>query len=248
MALVQIQRSGRSNSAVIRRMEPEVVHIQNPINADGMPYLSDGFSLHLDGGEWAALFPRHHLMWVSPDVSRVRDFINQGSVGYGAFLSEPMKESFETYYIEPFAYAGKPNPVPKGQVLDSAICFLPTNDCNLGCKYCFSGAQPKKFGAMPWEIAKSAIDLAVRNAVLNRMRLGVGKLVIRFFGGGEPTEYWDTYSGIVDYARASARRNNIEVLVGTITNGQIDEEHYEWFRENLDEITVSMDGPPDIQN
>lgn len=248
MSLVQIQRPGRSTSVVTRRIEPEIVHIQNPINADGLPYLSDGFSLRLDGGEWAALFPRHHLMWVSPDVKRVRDFIDRGSTGYGTLLSEPMKDSFDTYFIRPLEYGGKRNPVPQGQVLDSAICFLPTNDCNLGCKYCFSGAQPKKFGAMPWEIAKSAIDLGVRNAVLNRMRWGTGRLVIRFFGGGEPTEYWDTYAGIVDYARASARRNNIGVFVGTITNGQIDEEHYEWFRENLDEISVSMDGPPDIQN
>jgi radical SAM protein with 4Fe4S-binding SPASM domain len=248
MTLVQIQRNGHSKSPVLRRIEPEIVHIENPINADGLPYLSDGFSLHLEGGDWAALFPRHHFMWVSPDAKRVRAFIDQASLGYGTFLSERMKESFATHYIKPPEYGGKPNPIPKGQVLDSTICFLPTNDCNLGCKYCFSGAQPKKFGAISWEVAKSAIDLGVRNAVVNRMRMGEGRLVIRFFGGGEPTEYWDSFSGIVQYARASARRNNIGVLVATITNGQVDEERHEWFRENLDEISISMDGPPDIQN
>jgi uncharacterized protein len=248
MSLVQIQRKGHPTSVVTRRIEPQIVHIPNPINADGLPYLTDGFSLHLEGGEWAALFPRHHLMWVSPDVRRVRDFIDRGSVGYGEFLSEPMRESFGTYYISPLEYGGTPNPLPKGEVLDSAICFLPTNDCNLGCKYCFSGAQPKKFGAISREVAKAAIDLGARNAVLNRMRFGTGKLIVRFFGGGEPTEYWDMFSGIVNYARASAERNNVDVLVATITNGQVEEEHYEWFRENLDEITISMDGPPDIQN
>lgn len=251
MELVHIQkpnRSTHSNRVVDRRLEPRVSHVQDRINSDGLPYLSDGFSLHLDGDEWAALFPRHHLMWVSPDLERVKDFIKHGSLGYEAFLSESMKKSFETYYVDPLEYRTKPNPVPKGEVLDSMICFLPTNDCNLGCKYCFSGAQPKKFGTISWEIAKAAVDLGIRNAVLNRMRWGSGELVVRFFGGGEPTEYWDTYSGIVDYARARAKANNVGILISSITNGQIEPEHYEWFRKNIDEVTISMDGPPDIQN
>lgn len=248
MEFVQIQKQVHSKSVVDRRIEPEILNVKKPINPDGLPYLSDGFSLHLNGDEWAALFPRHHLMWVSPNLQRVKDFIKRESLGYEAFLSEEMKKSFETYYIDPFEFQGKPNPVPKGELLDSTICFLPTNDCNLGCKYCFSGAQPKKFGAIPWEIAKAAVDLGVRNAVLKRLRGGSGKLFIRFFGGGEPTEYWDSFSAIVEYARASAKTNNIGVSVATITNGQIEEEHYEWFRDNIDDVTVSMDGPPDIQN
>jgi uncharacterized protein len=52
----------------------------------------------------------------------------------------------------------------------------------------------------------------------------------------------------VEYARARAKASNVEILVASITNGQIDEEHYEWFRNNIDEVTISMDGPPDIQN
>jgi radical SAM protein with 4Fe4S-binding SPASM domain len=159
-----------------------------------------------------------------------------------------MKASFQDYYLNPLEPTNNANIFPGGQILDSAICFLPTNDCNLGCKYCFSGAQPKKFGAIPWEIAKAAIDLGVRNALLNRMRTGEGKLVVRFFGGGEPTEYWDSFSSIVEYARARATATSVGVLVATITNGQVDEAHYDWFRKNIDEVTVSMDGPPDIQN
>ncbi len=80
------------------------------------------------------------------------------------------------------------------------------------------------------------------------MRTGSGQLVIRFFGGGEPTEYWESFSAIIEYARATAKKSNVDVLVATITNGQVDEKHYEWFRNNIDEVSVSMDGPPDIQN
>jgi radical SAM protein with 4Fe4S-binding SPASM domain len=229
----------------------ELVRIDRPTQPNGLPRLSDGFNIRLHGDQWAALMPRHHLMWISPDFKRVRDFtrlVKDRSPDYETFLSEPMKKSFATYYLDPLNHSGNPNANPKGEVLDSAVCFLATNDCNLGCKYCFSGAQPKQFGAIPWEIAKAAVDLGVRNAILNRMRTGTGALIIRFFGGGEPTEYWDRYAGIVDYARARAHATNIGVLVATITNGQVEEEHYEWFRKNIDEVSVSMDGPPDIQN
>lgn len=228
-----------------------LVQIQYSVNRQTPPRLTDGFILPLHGNEWGALFPRHHMMWVSPDFNRVKDFVKiakHGSVGYFSFLSDEMKNSFEEHYIDPLELTVNPNLFPQGHLLDATICFLPTNDCNLGCKYCFSGAEPKKFGAIPWEIAKAAIDLGARNAVLNRMRTGDGKLAIRFFGGGEPTEYWDSFARIVEYARERARTANVDILVATITNGQVDEEHFSWFRENMDEISVSMDGPPDIQN
>jgi radical SAM protein with 4Fe4S-binding SPASM domain len=222
-----------------------------PIDVQAPPLLTDGFVLPLHHNEWGALFPRHHMMWVSPDFSRVRDFVKvtkRGSTDYDSFFSIAMKHSFRDYYLDPLERTHTPSFFPKGQLLDATICFLPTNDCNLGCKYCFSGAQPKKFGAIPWEIAKAAIDLGTRNAILNRIRTGTGKLVIRFFGGGEPTEYWDSFSQIVEYARERTLAANVGMLAATITNGQVDEEHFTWFKNNIDEVTVSMDGPPDIQN
>lgn len=216
-----------------------------------LPALSDAFKLQLREGEWAALLPRHHMMWVSPDPQRALAFVNavnQGTREHEVMLSEEMTESFETYYIDPRERHAHVNPVPQGEVLDSTICFLATNDCNLGCKYCFSGAQPKKFGAISKEIAWAAIDLGVRNALLHRMRTGHGQLAVRFFGGGEPTEYWDRFQGIVDYARERAAQHQLSVVIATITNGQIDEQHFEWFRRSVDEINVSMDGPPEIHN
>lgn len=248
MELIQIQHRFRSNQELTRREKTRYASVPVGLNPNGLPYLSEGFNIRLNTGDWAALFPRHHLMWISPDLQRTKQFIAHQMNGYDALLTPPMRESFATYYNIPMVLNDDTNLFPKGEVMDSTICFLPTNDCGLGCKYCFSGAQPKKFGAIPWEIAKAAVDLGTRNAVLNRMRTGYGELAIRFFGGGEPTEYWESFSGIVEYARASAKKSNVNVLIATITNGQVDEEHYEWFRNNVDEISVSMDGPPEIQN
>ena len=248
MELIQIQHRFRTNQELTRRQETQYTHFSEPFNSKGLPHLAEGFNLRLNNGDWAALYPRHHLMFVSPDLQRTKQFIEHQANGYDELLSEAMKESFATHYSIPMEINDEMNPFPKGEVMDSTICFLPTNDCGLGCKYCFSGATPKKFGAIPWEIAKAAIDLGVRNATLNRIRTGVGELAVRFFGGGEPTEYWESFSGIVEYARAAAKKSNVGCLVATITNGQVDEEHYDWFVHNVDEITISMDGPPDIQN
>lgn len=248
MELVQITHRFRSNQELTRRKQIPFIQIPDTHNSNGLPYLSEAFNIRLNGGDWAALYPRDHLMWVSPDLARTREFIRNQSSSYDALLSDEMKQSFATYYQKPIKLNHDANPVPNGNFVGSTICFLPTNDCGLGCTYCFSGAQPKKFGAIPWEIAKAAVDLGTRNAILNRIRFGEGTLTIRFFGGGEPTEYWDSFSTIVEYARASAKQNNVDVLVATITNGQVDEQHFEWFRDHIDEITVSMDGPPEIQN
>src|SRR5215475_14528026 len=143
----------------------ELIHIDS---LGYLPHLSDGFTLPLRNSEWAALFPRHHLMWVSPDFDRAKEFVHavrRGTTEYSHLLSEEMKQSFDTFYSDPLEYHIGHTPCVKGQTLDSTVCFLPTNDCTLGCNYCFSGAQPKKFGAIPWDIAKAAVDLGVRNAV-----------------------------------------------------------------------------------
>lgn len=248
MELVQIAHRFRTNQELTRRQLVPFIEIPETLNPNGLPYLSEAFNIRLNNGDWAALYPRDHMMWVSPDLERTKEFVRNQSEGYDALLTDEMKQSFATYYQKPVTMNVNANPVPNGNVIGSTICFLPTNDCGLGCTYCFSGAQPKKFGAIPWEIAKAAIDLGTRNAVMSRMLAGEGRLTIRFFGGGEPTEYWDSFSQIVEYARATAKKNNVGVLVATITNGQVDEEHFEWFRDHLDEITVSMDGPPEIQN
>ncbi len=229
----------------------DLVHITRPVDGNHLPYLSDGFTIRINKNEWAGLFPRHHVMWVSPRFARAKEFVKaarQGPGAYADFLSEPMKQSFESHFTPLHKTVSKQELAPKGELLDSTICFLATNDCNLGCTYCFSAAEPKKFGVIPWEIAKSAIDLGARNAVLSRIRNGAGQLNVSFFGGGEPTEYWDRFAAIVEYARSSAKKSGVDVGVSTITNGQIEPEHWDWFRANIDDVTVSMDGPRDIHD
>ena len=83
---------------------------------------------------------------------------------------------------------------------------------------------------------------------MQRIMGGEGTLEVRFFGGGEPTEYWDSFSRIVEYARSSAKKSSVGVRIETMTNGWLDVEKAKWFLANIDAVTVSIDGPKEIQD
>src|SRR5215217_3251225 len=135
MAGFQVTTHGRfsGDRRGTRRQETRFVEYPDPINVNGFPYLSEGFNIRLNNGDWAALFSRHHLMWVSPNLKRTKEFINHQDNGYDRLLTDGMKDSFATCFQLPLQPNDNVNPLPRGEVLDSTICFLPTNDCSLGC-------------------------------------------------------------------------------------------------------------------
>jgi len=59
MELVQIAHRFRTNQELTRRQESRFVEYPEPFNVNGFPYLSEGFNIRLNSGDWAALFPRH---------------------------------------------------------------------------------------------------------------------------------------------------------------------------------------------
>jgi uncharacterized protein len=190
-------------------------------------------------------------MWVSPNLERVREFTrraNQGGDEYREFLTPAMEESFSLHYRRPKPQRAARAALVHGEILSPCICLVLTNDCNLACRYCFASAGEAKGGVMAPEVARAAVDLAARNAVLTRMKTGRATLGVSFFGGGEPTVHWSHFQDIVEYARASAAAHGVGVYITVTTNGQIDEDHYAWFATHVDEVTVSMDGPAEIQN
>ena len=125
MELVQIAHRFRTNQELTKRQETRWVNYEEPFQPNGLPYLSEGFNIRLNTGDWAALFPRYHLMWVSPELKRAKAFIDHQADGYDRLLTEPMKESFAAYFQHPLRPYENSNPLPQGQVLDSTICFLP---------------------------------------------------------------------------------------------------------------------------
>ncbi|MEM3556114.1 MAG: radical SAM protein [Candidatus Micrarchaeia archaeon] len=109
-----------------------------------------------------------------------------------------------------------------------------TSKCNLRCTYCYAkGGEIEK--TMSFETAKKAIDFMNEN---------FHSPFILFHGGGEPTIEFKLMKKVVEYARelSSDTKFNLQ------TNGIFSNEVREWLLKNMDLISISCDGPPDIQD
>ena len=128
--------------------------------------------------------------------------------------------------------------------------ILLTEKCQLCCNYCFSDAEPKK-RTMTRERAFSAIDLAFRNAWLDRRLFGESDRCVRigFTGGGEPTYESGLLVECFDYIREKSFRMGLGSAVSLQTNGQCDISLLEKLLSLKSySMTLSMDGIPLVQN
>lgn len=121
----------------------------------------------------------------------------------------------------------------------SQLTLLLTTECNAGCLYCF--ADPEGRGKkMSFETAKTAIDLAFK-----RIGSKTDKLSVFFFGGGEPTLALVVIKKVKEYLE---KEYSGRYKTGISTNGVFSDETREWMTNNIDHISLSCDGPSDIQN
>lgn len=118
------------------------------------------------------------------------------------------------------------------------------NRCNLACGYCF--AAPER---------KQAAEPVEPDAVKAAARLVAGCCVEKakpFFlvlhGGGEPALNWDSVLAITALTREVAARSEIGWRGYIATNGVLSAMQTEWLAREFDFVTISCDGPPDIQN
>ena len=120
--------------------------------------------------------------------------------------------------------------------LPVSLYLLLTSDCNLRCKYCYSNGG-ETYNNLPLEVAKSAIDIIIKNAVSAGI---IPKL--RFHGGGEPTLRWKELKLSADYFRNQSARSGVKSIVALNTNGVLSDKKLEWISQNVDNITISLDG------
>ena len=139
-----------------------------------------------------------------------------------------------------------PNFVPERDYNPTAVTLIPTLDCNLRCKYCYSAAGEETGKIMDKEIAKAAIDFVVKNALdKNKKQIELG-----FHGGGEPflPQNMSLVQWAFDYFKDQGENYNVQTLVSAVTNGVMSRKTLEWITSNFDEVSISFDGPEDIQN
>ena len=126
---------------------------------------------------------------------------------------------------------------------DTVILFL-TNQCNLRCRYCYahSGEHlPKK---MSWETAKSAIDYVWRETGRHRLK----EFTLGFHGGGEPTLNAEVMMKSVEYAESLAAAGKVKLNLSGAFNGCMDDAMRDYFIRHFTEISISLDGVPEIQD
>jgi uncharacterized protein len=122
--------------------------------------------------------------------------------------------------------------------------LLLTETCNLACGYCYAKASSTKHVPMGKDVAKAAVDVALKNA-LNRPNRTAE---FRFLGGGEPTLEWELIVWISNYIRYKADEMEVKYWIRLITNGVLlTDERVGWITKNIQFVTLSFDILPELQ-
>ncbi|MGV8152494.1 MAG: radical SAM protein [Candidatus Nanoarchaeia archaeon] len=131
--------------------------------------------------------------------------------------------------------------------LPTSVTLIPTHSCNLRCVYCYARAGEDVGNLMPLEIANSAVDYVIKNALeTNSKRVHLG-----FHGGGEPLleSNFQVIIPVVERFKELAKQNGFIYGVSSATNGVIqNKSNLEWVINNFNSLNISLDGPKEIQD
>ncbi len=119
-----------------------------------------------------------------------------------------------------------------------SLTLLLTRQCNLGCTYCY--AKAKADGpSMSLDLALGSIEWFINHTIESILR-------VTFHGGGEPTLEQTTIKATV--ARVEELKGERRTKYFITTNGTTPRTFMEWMMNNQFRISISVDGPPEIQN
>jgi uncharacterized protein len=146
----------------------------------------------------------------------------------------------------PKEYA-KSEPLPESFPLQTIVLNV-TNQCNLSCQYCYEFGEDKvatpegKPKFMAWETAKSSVDYLFAESQ------GRKSVHITFFGG-ETLMNFPLLKQVVAYARSRAQELMVNIDFSLTTNATLlSPAIIEYLAENAIGVTVSMDGPKEMQD
>ena len=138
----------------------------------------------------------------------------------------------------------EPDPPAPGSPLTA---FAPTmavlllsNQCQLRCIYCYAAAGEANRNELSLDLGCVAIRAVYENA----RRSGAPCFEVSFHGGGEPVLAWNVLQASTAFAKSLPYKSQITLT----TNGIWSQKQCDWIIENLDGLTLSMDGCPETQN
>ena len=132
-------------------------------------------------------------------------------------------------------FQDSPN-VEEGHLVELLI----SEKCNLACRYCLAGANPKMQHMSP-ETARRAIDLAYGMSETDSITFE--------FSGGEPFLRFDLMRQLVDYIHSHPVKGNRKAYVCVQSNATLlNQERVDWLKQNEIQIGLSFDGNPTSHN
>ncbi|MFA5107196.1 MAG: radical SAM protein [Patescibacteria group bacterium] len=124
-------------------------------------------------------------------------------------------------------------------------CDLVLNNfCNLRCIYCHANSGTQQRREMPFPIACQAIDQVAKDA----KELGLSHFDVTLTGGGEPLLSLRLVRKIVAYCRQKESETGLRCKLAIVSNGCFSSKLRRFIVDNFTNISISIDGPPMIQN
>lgn len=218
--------------------------------ASGQPFVylvSAGAIFALDEGAHAVLRRLEH-----EELSHAALVQALLDTGYGrADAEELIRELLFVNGIVSDAVRPAIAPAPQTPPADfplQALVLNITNQCNLACTYCYEFGDDKiatpqgKPKYMSLETARASVDFLLEKSV------GARGAHITFFGG-ETLMNFKLLRDVVLYAREQAEAQGRTIGFSLTTNATLlTDEIIAFLSEQEIGVTVSMDGPPDLQD
>jgi uncharacterized protein len=165
-------------------------------------------------------------------------------------VCDSVEELARVRAIEPVATLKRPpaKVLPLTPVPLSTMVMNVTNQCNLACTYCYeysedkivdteNGRQPKW---MTEETARQSVDFLLRES---------GPIAHVTFFGGETLLNFRVVQSAVAYAKARAADLHKDIDFSITTNATLlKPEVIEFLAEHRFGVTISIDGPPELQD
>jgi uncharacterized protein len=132
------------------------------------------------------------------------------------------------------------------QYIIQNMYFIPTNECNFRCKYCFVEDEKRKFNPvhMTQDTAEKGLE------VFAKLTEDAEEISISFYGG-EPLLNADVVYSSMRYVRALERKGAFKrpVDMTLLTNGAlVDDITIEAVLETQTKVSISLDGPENLHN
>lgn len=129
----------------------------------------------------------------------------------------------------------------------AGICL--TYNCNLRCNYCgYSSANSDDNKLQISDVEAFIKDIIKKRAIRKYLFKEEIPLDIYFTGGGEPTFDWKLFEKSVLLIERMCAERTIPLRLGLTTNGMLSDNHINFIVQHFDNVMVSYDGLPEVQN